>query len=59
MRVQINQLTIVLDDEEDLYNLLEILYYYKDYCFENPKLQKFQTDKIKFADKLIDVLKHH
>lgn len=59
MRAKVNRLTIILDDDEDLYNFLEILYYYKDYCFEHPEIQEYELDRIKIADNLINILKNN
>lgn len=59
MRATVNKLTITLDSDEDLYNFLEILYYYKDYCYDHPEIQGYEIDRIKIADKLIGILKNN
>lgn len=57
MRVELNQVTIVLEDN-DIYNLWDILSFYKDYCAEHPeRADAISLGKKELVDKLINVLK--
>ena len=57
MRVTLNQVTIVLEDD-DIYNLWDILSFYKDYCAEHPeRTDAVSLGKKELADQLIDILK--
>lgn len=57
MRVELNQVTIVLEDD-DIYNLWDILSFYKDYCSEHPeRVDAVCLGKKELVDKLIDILK--
>ena len=57
MRVTLNKVTIVLEDD-DIYNLWDILSFYKDYCAEHPeRTDAVSLGKKELADQLIDILK--
>ena len=57
MRVTLNRVTIVLEDD-DIYNLWDILSFYKDYCAEHPeRTDAVSLGKKELADQLIDILK--
>ena len=57
MRAELNKVTIVLEDN-DIYNLWDILSFYKDYCAEHPeRADAVSLGKKELADQLIDILK--
>ena len=57
MRAELNKVTIVLEDD-DIYNLWDILSFYKDYCSEHPeRTDAVSLGKKELADQLIDILK--
>ena len=57
MRTTLNKITIVLEDN-DIYNLWDILCFYKDYCSEHPeRVDAVSLGKKELADQLIDILK--
>lgn len=57
MKVTLNQVTIILEDD-DIYNLWDILSFYKDYCAEHPeRTDAIHLGKKELADQLIDILK--
>ena len=57
MKIELNKVTIVLEDN-DIYNLWDILSFYKDYCAEHPeRTDAVSLGKKELADQLIDILK--
>ncbi len=57
MQIELNKVTIVLEDN-DIYNLWDILSFYKDYCTEHPeRTDTVSLGKKELADQLIDILK--
>ena len=57
MRSTLNRITIVLEND-DIYNLWDILSFYKDYCAEHPeRVDAVSLGKKELADQLIDILK--
>ena len=57
MRTTLNKITIVLEND-DIYNLWDILSFYKDYCAEHPeRTDAVSLGKKELADQLIDILK--
>lgn len=61
MRIQLEMVTITLEKTEvidEIYNLCDILSFYKDYCAEHPeRTDAVSLGKKELADKLINVLK--
>lgn len=57
MQIELNKVTIVLEDD-DIYNLWDILSFYKDYCAEHPeRTDAVSLGKKELADQLIAILK--
>lgn len=61
MKIQLEKVTITLEkteEEDDIYNLWDILSFYKDYCTEHPeRTDAISLGKKELANKLINVLK--
>lgn len=56
--IEITQVKIILEND-DIYNLWDILSFYKDYCEEHPeRVDATCGGKKELADKLLDVCKY-
>lgn len=56
--ITVNKITIILEDD-DIYNMWDILSFYKDYCAEHPeRTDATSNGKKELADKIIEVCKN-
>lgn len=59
MVVKVKQVEIILEND-DVYNMLDILMFYKDYCAEHPeRSDAVSLGKKELADKIIAVCENN